>query len=195
MPAPQTATPANPISSWAATPVCDLLSPQPVPGCHREASAVDCCMPWTEVQGSPDDQVRNNQKNTHSLWPRSHYRHHYLVFRFSLEETWLTADGGSGRAVSGPTCPPGPELGHPVLHSPLSPLPNMAILGPSHRWADLSIPQVTRASRQNLFLNPRPLTAAFIQGALGKKVCRTAMSIRTNCMAAGVSVSHSEAES
>lgn len=31
-----------------------------------------------------------------------------------------------------PYLPTGPELGHLLLHSPLSPLPNMAVSGPSH---------------------------------------------------------------
>lgn len=129
--ASQRATPAKPTLSWAATPDCDLLSPQPVPGCHGEATAIDPSMPWTESKKA--------QMAKQKTRPRSHSRRRYLDLQFSPEETLLMADGGSERTVSAPIPGPGPELGHPLLHSPLCPLPNRAILGPSHSGADLPI--------------------------------------------------------
>ena len=128
--ASQRATPAKPTLRWAATPDCDLLSPQPAPGCHGEATAIDPYMPRTE---SKEAQMAKQKTR-----PRSHSRHRSLDFQFSPEETLLTADGASERVFQHLPAP-GPELGHPLLHSPLCPLPNRAILGPSHGGADLSI--------------------------------------------------------
>ena len=106
-----------------------------VQSCPTPSDPMDCSLPGPSIHGI--FQTRVLEWVAIAFSARSHSRHHYLVFWFSPAETLLTADGVRGQFQHVPA--PGPELGHPLFHSPLCPLPNRAILGPSHSGADLSI--------------------------------------------------------